>query len=114
VKKISNKINILEDIKDIVKDDKEHLITVKVSWDGIYVYLEYDPEHNFTENYIIPIFYDALEEFSYIPDGELREKWKPNDYGIDYNEICLIKSIMDYFESHKKEIKELCIGFDFE
>jgi hypothetical protein len=107
-------MNILEDIKDIVKDDKEHLIAVKASWDGIYVYLEYDPDKEFEENCIIPIFYDVLDEFPYIPDDELKEKWNPSDYGIDYNEICLIKNIMEYFNEHKEEIKELCSGFDFE
>ena len=40
-------------------------------------------------------------------------KWS-NDYGIEYKEIVLIKEIMEYLESHKEEINELCVGYDWE
>ena len=36
-----------------------------------------------------------------------------NDYGIDLHEITLIKEIMEYLESHGKEIKELCEGYSW-
>jgi hypothetical protein len=106
------KINILEDIKDIAKDDREHRITIEANCVEIRVCLEYDPDMNFNEKCIIPIVYDILDEFAYIPDSEMREEWNPSDYGIDYHEVCLIKDIMEYLESHREEIKVLCYGLD--
>jgi hypothetical protein len=95
-----------------VKDDNKHRISVEVNCVEVRVELEYDPDMNFNEDCIIPIIYSVLEGFAYIPDSEMREKWNPYDYGIDYDEICLIKDIMEYFESHGEEIKILCYGFD--
>lgn len=107
-------MNLLEDIKAIVKNDKEHNVKVEVDCMGVKVYLDYDPDKNFEEKCVIPIEFDTLMEFAFIHDSEYREKFNPNDYGIELNEIVLIKEIMEYLESHKKEICELCNGFDWE
>lgn len=109
-------VNILQDIKDILirNKDKEHHLKIEISWDGITVYLEYDPDKDFEEKCIIPIRYETLEEFAYIPNDEYRDKYNPNDYGIDLNEIILIKEIMEYLEIHSLEINELCSGYDWE
>lgn len=106
-------MNILKDIKEILirNRDKEHHLKIEVSWDGVTVYLEYDPE--IVEKCVIPIRYETLEEFAYIPDKEYRDKYNPNDYGIDLREITLIKEIMEYLESHSTEINELCNGYDW-
>jgi len=109
-------LNILQDIKEILikNKDKEHHLKIEISWDSVTVYLEYDPEKDFDEKSIIPIRYETLEEFAYIPDKEYREKYNPDDYGIDLKEIILIKEIMKYLESHSTEIDELCTGYDWE
>lgn len=109
-------MNILQDIKDILvkNKDKEHHLKVDVSWDGVIVYLEYDPDKEFEEKCIIPIRYETLEEFTYISNSEYREKYNPEDYGIDLKEIILIKDIMEYLETHSTEINELCAGYDWE
>ena len=77
------------------------------------VYLIYDPENNYDESTIIPIEYSLLEEFAYIPDSDYRKMYNVNDYGIDINEIILIKNIMEYLESHREEIAALCDGYYF-
>ena len=109
-------MNILKDIRDILikNKDTEHMLKIVVDWSGVTVYLEYDPLKEFHEDCIIPIHYCTIDEFSYIPDNKLREMHKPNDYGMDLNEITLMKEIMEYFESHKTEIAELCNGYDCE
>lgn len=109
-------LNILQDIKEILirNKDKERHLKIEVSWDGVTVHLEYDPEKDFNEKNIIPIRYETLEGFAYIPDKEYREKYNPDDYGIDLKEIILIKEIMEYLESHSTEIDELCAGYDWE
>ena len=103
-------IDIFKDIAEIVKDDREHDIKVVVDSYGITVELEFEPF--VSGDCIIPIRYDMLEEFVYIPDSEYREKFKPNDYGIDLNEIKMIHGIMEYFEMHKEEINEICQKFN--
>ena len=109
-------MDILKDIRDILirNKDVEHMLKIVVDWSGVTVYLDYDPEKDFEEKIIIPIRYDTLDEFAYIPDSEYREKFNPNDYGIEYKEIVLIKEIMEYLESHKEEINDLCVGYDWE
>lgn len=109
-------MDILQDIKDILikNKDKEHYLKIEVSWDGVTIYLEYDPDRSFEENCIIPIRYETLGEFAYIPNDEYRDKYNPSDYGIDLKEIILIKEIMEYLEAHSKEIDELCNGYDWE
>ena len=109
-------MDILKDIKDILikNKDTEHMLKIVVDWSGVTVYLDYDPEKDFAEKCVIPIQYDVTDEFAYIPDSEYREKYHPNDYGIEFKEIVLIKEIMEYLESHSKEINDLCIGYDWE
>lgn len=107
-------MDLLRDIKNILKDDREHHLRVEVDYYFVKVYLEYDPEMNFEEKTIIPIEYTIIEEFAYIPDDEYRNRFTVNDYGLDLNEITLIKEIMEYLESHKQEITELCSGYLWE
>lgn len=90
------------------------MLKISVDWSGIDIYLDYDPERDFEEKCVIPIRFDTLDGFAYISDSEYREKFNPNDYGIEYKEIILIKEIMEYLESHKEEIDNLCIGYDWE
>ena len=106
-------MDLLNDIKKILfkHNDKEHHLEISISWDTIKVYLTYDPAHDFSEDVIIPIYYDTLEEFAYIPDNKYREKFNPGDFGIDSSEIKIINEIMQYLESHKKEINDLVDGY---
>ena len=109
-------MDILKDIRDILvrNKDVEHMLQIVVDWSGVTVYLDYDPEKDFEEKCVLPIRYDALDEFAYMPDSEYREKFHPNDYGIEYKEIVLIKEIMEYLESRKEEINDLCVEYDRE
>lgn len=107
-------MDLLKDIKNILKDDKEHNLKIEVDSYSIKVYLQFDPELLFSENIVIPIEYTTIEEFAYIPDDEYRKKFNVNDYGLDLCEITLIKEIMEYLESHKEEIAKLCSGYCWE
>lgn len=107
-------MDLLRDIKNILKNDKEHHLKVEIDSFSVKVYLEYDPETNYEEKTIIPIEYTTVEEFAYIPDDEYRKRFNVDDYGLDLNEITLIKEIMEYLEAHKKEIGELCSGLVWE
>lgn len=106
-------MNLLEDIKEIVKSDKEHNVKIEIDNISVKVYLDYDPENDYEEKTLIPIEYSTLEQFAYIPDDEYRKKFNVNDYGITLDEITLIKEIMEYLESHKQEIRELCKGYSW-
>lgn len=101
-------MDFLKDIAKIVKDDKEHNIEVKVNSCEVVIYLEYDPDQSFDSKCIIPITYEPLGELVYIPQDELVRIFNPAQYGVDLNEIKLIKKIMKYMEKHKKELDELC------
>lgn len=105
-------MDLLRDIAEIIKDDKEHNVEVKVDCCGVMVYLEYNPSE--VENCIIPIYYTTMEEFAYIPHDELVKKFIPNDFGIYLNEVRLIQKIMEYMENNKQEINKLCWSYDFE
>ena len=107
-------MDLLKDIKEIVKNDKEHNVKIEVDNLGVKVYLDYDPSNDYEEKTLIPIEYTTLEEFACIPDNEYREKFNVNDYGIDLHEITLIKEIMEYLEAHRQEINELCSGYAWE
>lgn len=107
-------MNLLKDIRDILKNDREHNLKIEVDCYTVRVYLECDPELSFDETIIIPIEYTTIEEFAYIPDDEYRKKFNVDDFGLDLNEITLIKEIMEYLESHKEEIAELCKGYCWE
>lgn len=107
-------MNLLKDIKDMFKNDREHNIKIELTSLGVKVYLDYDPENDFEEKAMIPIEYTTVEKFAYIPDNEYREKFSVNDYGLDLEEITLIKEIMEYFEKNEEEIDKLCNGFAWE
>lgn len=107
-------MNLIKDLKNILKDDKEHHLEINVSWDGVRVYLDYDPCADFEESCVIPICYDTVDHFAYISDDEYRKKYTPTDYGIDSHEAKLIFKIMDYLEKHSDEIDALCKGLNFQ
>lgn len=107
-------IDIVRDIAEIVKDDKEHYVKVEIEWSGVKVYLDYDPDKNFSQNIIIPIELDLTSDFCYIPDWEYREKFNPADYGITLDEIVLVKKIMEYLEVNITEIREVCRMLDLD
>ena len=107
-------MDLLIDIRDLCRDDDEHHLRIEVDGSGITVYLIYDPALDYSEDYAIPIEYSIADKYTYIPDVKFRELATPGDFGLDLTEITLIKSIMEYLESHKKEIEELCKGFDIE
>ena len=107
-------MDLLKDIKEIIKNYKEHNVKFEVDNLGVKVYLDYDPSNDYEEKTLIPIEYTTLEEFAYIPDNEYREKFNVNDYGINLHEITLIKEIMEYLEAHRQEINELCSGCSWE
>lgn len=110
-------MNLIKDLKNIVKDDKEHFLEINVAWDGVRVYLDYDPDGEFKEKWVIPIYYDTIDRFAYIPDDEYRKKYNKDgslDYGIDSHEVKLIYKIMDYLEKHSNEIDVLCKELDFQ
>ena len=107
-------MDLFKDIAKMLENNTEHNLKIEVSWDGVHVYLDYDPEKSFEEKCIIPICYSVSEDACYIPDSEYREKVEPCDYGIMYNEIILIKEIMDYLVSNKDEIKQMCEKYDLD
>ena len=111
-------INIVEDVLNMFKDDRNYNIKIEISWYGVTIYLDFDPSKNFDEKMIIPIYYNTLEEWSCIPITKLKKMYMPfeNDefVGISFDDIKIIYQIMEYFENHKKEINELCQRFDLE
>lgn len=107
-------MDLIKDIKEIIKNDTNHNLKINISSLGVTVYLDYDPCGDYKEETMIPIAYTTLDEFAYIPNDEYRSKYNAEDYGIDLEEINLIKAIMEYLESHSKEINELCAGFQYE
>ena len=108
-------MNLLEDIANILikHKDKEHHIKVEVDDFEVRVYLEYDPSpEDYEDGHdTIPITYDVLEGFAFIPDDKYREMFKPNDYGIDNHEIKIINDIMEYLVGHGSEVEKLCNKF---
>ena len=107
-------MKFLSEIKKILKDDARHTASINIGWYGITVYLDDDPEKKCEEKYVIPIYYDVLEEYSYIPDSEYRSKCQENDYGIDLEEIIIIQKIMKCLEKNKEEIHKFCHNLDCE
>lgn len=105
-------INLVEDIKKLVRNDREHNVKIEIDTYGIKIYLAYDSERIYEENAIIPIEYTLLEEFAFISDSDYRKMFNPTDFGINLNEIRLIHNIMEYIESNKEEINKLCLGLD--
>ena len=61
-----------------------------------------------------PIEVKSSKNYSAISLDKFKELYKSCDYGMDLNEITLMKEIMKYLESHRTEIAELCNGYDWE
>lgn len=102
-------LNLIEDILNIVKDDKRHNVKVVIESLGVTVYLDDDPDGDYEEKYIIPVRYDVLFGSCYIPHDEyLKCMTEDVDCGIDKEEIDLIQKIMEYLENNKKEIDHYC------
>ena len=102
-------LNLIEDILNIVKDDKRHNVKVVIESLGVTVYLDDDPDGDYEEKYIIPVRYDVLFGSCYIPHDEyLKCMTEDVDCGIDKEEIDLIQKIMEYLENHKTEIDHYC------
>lgn len=111
-------MDILQDIKNILikNKDKAHNLKIEASSLGVMVYLccdyGYDYSQDRKEDFTIPIYFDNVEQFAYIPNKEYREKYSEEDlFGIDLQEITLIKEIMEYLEAHSNDINKLCYGF---
>ena len=64
--------NILEELKEIMKDDNEHNVELNLDFTGLTVYLDLATEDNCTEMYMIPIKYDG-RLYSY-PIPRIRRK----------------------------------------
>lgn len=108
-------LDIFEEIKEIMKEDKEHNIRFDLDLSGLTVYLEYATDEYWDLSFIIPIKYDVLEECIHIPYQEFVEKYNEGaEIGITYEEIILIHRIMDWMNSHKNTINEICLWTDCE
>src|SRR5574344_556905 len=107
-------MDLFRDIVEILKNDKEHHLKIVVDSYEVSIFLEYDPSQEYSDKVVIPITYTTLEEFAYIPDDKYREMFNADDFGIDKTEIKIIYDIMDYLESHKKEINEICELYNWE
>ena len=103
-------LNLIEDILNIVKDDKRHNVKVVIESIGVTVYLDDDPDDTYEERYVIPIRYDTLYDCCHIPPDEYRKCMNDEDVdcGIDKEEIDLIQKIMEYLENNKAEIQHYC------
>lgn len=103
------RINLIEDILDIVKDDKRHTVKICVDSLGVTVYLDDDPDDTYEEKYVIPVTYDTLFECAHIPHEEYMKCMSVDaDCGIDKEEIDLIQKIMEYLENNKSSIHRYC------
>ena len=58
-------MDILRDLKELMYDDREHHLKVEVSYEGVKIYLDYDPNQEHRKACIIPIFYEASEDLIY-------------------------------------------------
>lgn len=105
-------IDILKDIADLLKDDKDHNLEVKVNNSGVTVYLDCDPNEELNRSCVIPIKYDTLDDYACIPSDELTDIFRPNEGGIELEEIKLVQSIMTYLENNSSKINELCSSYD--
>ncbi len=92
-------INIIEDIKKIIKNDDLHDVEINISASGIVVYLSYRDYDG-----KIPIKFDNADYEIYIPKENLT-----SDIGVaDMN---IIKNIMDYLFEYMSKLDEICTGF---
>ena len=98
---------MIEDILSIIKDDNRHNVKICIDTLGVTIYLDDDPEDTYEEKYVIPIRYDALLEFCYIPQHEyIQVMSDETESGIDKEEIDLIQRIMTYLEDYKDIIQK--------
>ena len=107
-------MNLLSDLQKILYDnnDKEHEMRITVDWYEVKVELIYNPElTDMNEETVIPIVFDCMESFAYIPDNEYRKKFNVGDFGLDSHEIKIIHEIMSYLELHGKEITDFCYKY---
>lgn len=105
---MDNKPNILEDILDIFKNDKEHHVYFHIEPYVFKVYIEYDYDCKFEGDMVIPVVYDSTEEIVCISDKEYKDMYTDKQYGIDIYEIRLISKVMEYIEKNKVYINTLC------
>ena len=105
-------MNLINDIKDLLKYDTSHILRIELSSSSLKIYLEYDLDLNKDDTDIIPIEYSFIDDIIYIPNNEFNEMYNPSDYGLDINDINIIYNIMNYLNKYREEIKELCYGFD--
>lgn len=92
-------INIIEDIKKIIKNDDLHDVEINISASDIVVYLsyrEYDGK--------IPIKINSVDYEIYIPKENLT-----SDIGVA--DMDIIKNIVDYLFEHMSKLDEICTGF---
>lgn len=105
--------NILEELKEIMKENKDHNVELKLDFTGLTVYLDLETEYDCKEMYMIPIKYDVLEDCIHIPYREFIKQYDDDaDIGITYDEIQIIHKIMKCMESHSDQIKEICLWMD--
>lgn len=69
-------INLLEDIGNIVQKNKYYRYRIEIDDMSVTVYMICDYEHTFSEKLIIPITYDAVEEFAYINYEKLTKMYQ--------------------------------------
>lgn len=105
-------INLLEDIGNIVQKNKYYRYRIEIDDMSVTVYMICDYEHTFSEKLIIPITYDAVEEFAYINYEKLTKMYQEKEYGICFDEIKIINNLMEYFENHSSDINEICSMFE--
>lgn len=103
-------MKFLNEICDVVKDDKRHNIKIEIDDTGIIVFLDDDPELNGFGKFMIPIKYDILQEECVIPHGVYMKHMEecPEETGIDIKEIEIILKIMKLLEENVKEIRSFC------
>lgn len=101
-------MDLIKDIGEFVKEDRFHSVSLKISVSGVTVNLKCTPSYETESEEIIPIYYDAINEFAYLPNDIMVNTFKPKEYGLDLKDIKLICEIMDYLEIHKEELTDLC------
>ena len=102
-------LNLIEDIIDIIKEDTRHNVKICIDSSDITIYLDDDLENTFEEKYIIPVRYDSLYGYCYIPHDEYIKCMDDDcDGGIDKEEVDLIQKIMKYLEDNKETLNQYC------
>ncbi len=98
---------LLKELLNIVADDRLHSLKIIIEPFSVKVVLDCDTEQLLNSpKQEIPIMYEPLGKFAYIPNEEFKENFNPEEYGIDSDEIVLINKIMQCLESHGEEIEE--------